>query len=78
MAGIAPERLAWLDTISFANGSHDDPESGVCAMEAAAYIAGEEHSDHPACVCPVIGGFMRSWNDALPSDADRDRQGERL
>ncbi len=41
-------------------------------MEAAAFIAGEPWSDHPACVCPVIAAFMRSWNDGL-SDKDRNR-----
>src|SRR6185312_6688031 len=55
------------------NGSHEDREDGVCAMEAAAYIAGEEHSDHPACVSPVITRFMVNWNDSLPDDATRDR-----
>ena len=42
-------------------------------MEAAAFVAGEEWSDHPKCVCPVIGAFLRSWNDSLPSDEERDR-----
>jgi len=40
-------------------------------MEAVAWWAGEAHSDHPACVSPVIAVFLRSWNDALPDD---DRQ----
>ena len=41
-------------------------------MEAVAYVAGEAHSDHPLCACPVISEFLRSWNDDL-SDGDRKR-----
>ena len=52
-------------------GSHDDPQDGACIMEAVAYVAGDEWSDHPACACPVISAFLRSWNDALP-DEERD------
>jgi hypothetical protein len=37
-------------------------------MEAAAYLAGEPHSDHPECVSSVIGAFLRTWNDGLPDD----------
>lgn len=38
----------------------------MCVMEAAAYIAGEPHSDHPSCVCPVIATYARSLNDSMP------------
>src|SRR5204862_189506 len=41
-----------------------------CVMEAVAYVAGEPWSDAPKCVSPVIGQFLRSWNDSL-SDSDR-------
>jgi hypothetical protein len=37
----------------------------MCVMEAVSYIAGEPRSDEPACACPVIGAFLRSWNDDL-------------
>ena len=66
-------RLALLDSIHLKSGAHSSWEEGVCAMEAAAFIAGEPHTDHPICVDPVIGAFMRSWNDGLSSDEDRDR-----
>ena len=42
-------------------------------MEAVAFVAGEPWSDHPQCVSPVIGAFLRNWNDNLPTDADRER-----
>lgn len=63
------ERIAALPHLR--KGSHNSPEEGMCVMEAVAYVAGEPFSDHPACVCSVIGAFMRNWNDALP-DAERD------
>ena len=43
----------------------------MCVMEAVAYVAGEPHSDHPQCACPVVGAFLRSWNDAIQDDATR-------
>ena len=63
-------RLASLPSLS--SGNHH-PDSQMCVMEALAFVAAESWTDHPACCCPVIGAFCRSWNDALPSDADRDR-----
>ena len=63
-------RLASLPSLS--SGDHQ-PDSQMCVMEALAFVAAESWTDHPACCCPVIGAFCRSWNDALPSDADRDR-----
>lgn len=54
------------------HGDHASVERGMCAMEAASYIAREPWSDHPACVDIAIGAFMRSWNDVLPKP-DRDR-----
>jgi hypothetical protein len=66
---IDPARLAQISVLE--SGGHQPNEGkAMCAMEAAAYIAGEPWSDHPQCVCPVIAAFMRSWNDALP-DAER-------
>jgi hypothetical protein len=70
---ISPDRLAELDRLSLKRGGHRDFEQGMCAMEAAAYIANEPHSASPACVCPVLTSFMARWNDGLPSDEDRDR-----
>lgn len=28
-------------------------------------LAGEPFTDHPASVCPVIGSFLRSYNDSI-------------
>jgi hypothetical protein len=53
------------------HGSHDSIVDGCCIMEAVAFVAREPWSDNPACACPVISAFLRSWNDALP-DEERD------
>ena len=65
--------LLGLEGIVLKSGVHASRDAGVCAMEALAWIAGEPHSDHPRCACPVIGAFMRSWNDSLPDDETRTR-----
>lgn len=61
-----------LDTITLSHGKHDNREDGVCAMEAVAYIAGEPHSDHPACASKLITGILINRNDSLPDNASRD------
>jgi hypothetical protein len=35
-------------------------------------IGGERFSDRPDCVCPVLGAFLRCWNDGV-GYADRQR-----
>jgi hypothetical protein len=47
-------------------GGHSSPREGVCVVELASLIAHEEFSDQPRCVCPVIGAFLRGWNDRAP------------
>lgn len=61
-------RLAKLAPLD--KGAHE-ADGVACAMEAVAYVAGEPWSDHPACACPILGAFMRAWNDGLP-DNERD------
>ena len=54
-------------TIKLSKGKHTDPEDGACVMELASMLAGESFTDHPASVCPVIGSFLRSYNDSIDS-----------
>lgn len=54
-----------LDGIELQKGAHASREKGVCAMELAAWIAGEPHSDHPACVSAALGALLRNWNDSV-------------
>lgn len=57
-----------LDNLILKSGSHASFEEGACVMEAVAFVAGEPHSDHPACASRVIGAFLRAWNDAMNHD----------
>jgi hypothetical protein len=59
-------------TIKLSRGKHASPEDGACVMELASMLAGESFSDHPASVCPVIGSFLRAYNDALDDDRRQD------
>ena len=62
-------RFETIQTIHLQHGQHKPNDTfAMCAMEAAAYVAGEPWSDHPKCVCPVLAAFARAWNDSLPDD----------
>src|SRR4051794_29237301 len=58
-------------TVTLARGKHTSPRAGACVMELASMLAGEEFTDRPASVCPVVGAFLRAYNDAVD---DRRRQ----
>ena len=79
-------KLDYLDKLTIKPGGHDKPNGGIeaCAMEAAylrwavkrgwpkkKIVAG--WTDKLDCVCPLIGGFVRRWNDAITDDAVRTR-----
>jgi hypothetical protein len=57
-----------IDAIVLAPGAHRDINDGACLLEVVSYVAGEPWSDHPECVCPVLGRFGRAWNDALDEE----------
>jgi hypothetical protein len=58
----------FLDNLFLGRGSHKDIDDGCCLMEAVSFVAGEPWSDHPKCASPVIGAFMRRWQDDLGDD----------
>jgi hypothetical protein len=58
-------------TIKLSKGKHRSPDDGACVMELASMLAGEQFTDHPVSVCPVIGALLRSYNDSID---DRRRQ----
>ncbi len=63
-----------LESLVLKHGAHRAPSNGLtdaCVMEAVAYLAGEKWSNSPECASPVLGAFLRAWNDQLPDD---DRQ----
>jgi hypothetical protein len=41
-------------------------------MELASMIAGEPFSDQPMSVCPVIGSFLRAYNDSIDDKRRQD------
>lgn len=53
---------------TLAYGTHASPEDGRCAMEWVSYLAGEPHSDDPACVSPVVRAYCMTLNDGLDDD----------
>jgi hypothetical protein len=61
--------MAQIEALMLSSGSHAKFEQGACVMEAVSYVAGEPWSDEPKCASPVIGAFMRSWNDSLNEEA---------
>ncbi len=65
---LTPDKIALIEGFHLASGAHDSFSEGACALELVSYIAGEPWSDHPKCVCPVLGAFFRAWNDGLPDD----------
>jgi hypothetical protein len=41
-------------------------------MEVASMLAGEEFTDEPRCVCPVIAEFLRTYNDEVDNERRQD------
>lgn len=55
-------------TIKLSKGRHTSPDDGACVMELASMLAGEAFSDHPQTACPVIGSFLRTYNDSVDDE----------
>jgi hypothetical protein len=59
-------------TIKLGSGRHRRPEDGACVMELASMLAHEPFSHRPESVCPVIAGFLRSYNDHMDPERRQD------
>jgi hypothetical protein len=46
-------------------GAHRSPADGACVMELVSMLADERFSDRPQTACPVIGAFLRAYNDIV-------------
>ena len=58
------QQVITLEDITLDVGAHGDMFRGkACIMEAAALLAGKPKTDHPPCVSPTIGAFLRPMND---------------
>src|SRR5215210_5510605 len=66
MAGVTSHQ-----TVRLSRGKHTAPDHGVCVMELASLLAGEPFTDRPQCASPVVGAFLRAYNDAV-GDERRD------
>ena len=67
-----------IEKLTLLKGSHPRPADGdampaACVMECVAWAAGEPWTDEPTCACPVLGAFLRNWNDCIQDDAPRTR-----
>lgn len=45
----------------------------ICVMQAVAYVAGEEITDHPQCADPWLASMMIDINDSITHDIARQR-----
>jgi hypothetical protein len=52
-------------TVRLEPGNHVTPEEGMCVLELASVLAGEKFGAFPRSVCPVIGSFLRCYNDEV-------------
>src|SRR5439155_20993034 len=59
-------------TVRLSRGRHLSPDDGACVMELASLLAGERFSDYPASVCPLIGAFLRTYNDSIDHERRED------
>src|SRR5919109_5185322 len=59
-------------TVRLARGRHRSPRLGACVMELASMLAGEPFSDRPATASPVIGAFLRTYNDGIDDERRQD------
>lgn len=78
---IIPWRLEALKNAKLENGVHVIPPTSpedarvlrLCALEAAAWLVDEPHTDRPVCVSPVIAQFLRVCNDGIRNSDARTR-----
>ncbi|HEY7076138.1 MAG TPA: hypothetical protein VH418_12235 [Solirubrobacteraceae bacterium] len=59
-------------TVRLCAGRHPSPHAGACVMELASMLAAEPFSDRPHTSSPVIGAFLRTYNDGLDDERRQD------
>ena len=64
--------LMSYQTVRLSPGRHRSQSAGVCVMELASMLADEPFSDRSRSVSPVIGAFLRTYNDGLDDDRRQD------
>jgi hypothetical protein len=56
------------DRVELVAGVGDIGAGTLCVMSFAAGLAGEGHTDSPACASPVVRSFAIALNDSVPHD----------
>jgi hypothetical protein len=59
-------------TVRLAAGRHRSPRFGVCVMELASMLSEEPFTDRPRNASPVVGAFLRTYNDGLDDERRQD------
>jgi hypothetical protein len=59
-------------TVRLSPGRHRSASVGVCVMELASMLSGERFSDRARSISPVIGAFLRTYNDGVDDDRRQD------
>src|SRR5919206_868473 len=59
-------------TVRLSAGRHRSPHAGACVMELASMLAAEPFSDRPESSSPVIGAFLRTYNDGIDDERRQD------
>lgn len=62
-----PDRLAKFDELLLLHGAHGSPDDGMCAMEAAAWLAGEKQRSKPPWALSCAGGLSQRMIAPLPA-----------
>src|SRR5438270_8433950 len=70
--GLAQDSGMSYQTIRLSRGRHTSAEHGACVMELASMLAGDSFNDHPSSACPVIGTFVRAYNDRVDDTRRQD------
>jgi hypothetical protein len=65
----ARDRQRIFDSVELVGGAGSPAQGRLCIMSFAACLAGEPHTDDPACVSPVIRAFAIHVNDRMPREA---------
>src|SRR3954463_11060318 len=65
-----PDPIITHQNVRLRRGAHRSPADGACVMEVVSMLAGERFSDRPQTACPVIGAFLRAYND-ITGDTQR-------
>jgi hypothetical protein len=73
MTTLTEERIALIADLPLTVGSHSEPPPGsppcgLCIMEKFAWITGQDWTDDPDNCSPVIGAFLRRYNDCTDQD----------